>query len=310
MPHEISPDVEPRTVAVSGASGLVGRAFCELLRGRGDRIVPLVRPGSSSDVGGIPWDPATATLDAARLAELDAVVHLAGESIARERWTPAKKRRIRDSRVNGTRLLAEGSASLARPPKVLVCASAIGYYGDRGDERLDEASPAGEGFLAEVCRDWESAADPARDAGIRVAHLRLGVVLSAAGGALAQMLTPFRLGLGGRLGHGRQWMSWIHLHDAARALAFLLDADGWEGPVNGVAPEAVRNRDFTRALGRILGRPTFLPVPSLAVKVALGEMGDELLLASTRVEPARLAKAGFDFRHPTLPGALGAELGD
>ncbi|MCG8458337.1 MAG: TIGR01777 family oxidoreductase [Holophagales bacterium] len=307
MPEESPSRSETRTIAVSGSTGLVGAAFAELLHGRGDRIVPLVRPGSPSG-GGIPWDPAAGELDADRLAEVDGVVHLAGESIAGGRWTAAKKRRIRNSRVDGTRLLAEGLASLPEPPP-LICASAIGFYGDRGDERLDEDSPPGKGFLAEVCRDWEAAADPAREAGVRVTHLRFGVVLSASGGALAQMLTPFRLGLGGRIGDGRQWMSWIHLRDAARALELALDDRSLEGPVNAVAPEPVRNLRFTRGLGRAVGRPTFLPLPSLAVRVALGEMGRELLLASSRVEPARLAGSGFEYRHAELDEALAVEVG-
>lgn len=312
MPETPEPHPSLRRIAISGASGLLGAAVGDLLRDQGREVVPLVRPrsdGSGQAREGIPWDPANGRLSADDLEGIDAVVHLAGESIFGMRWTDAKKERILDSRVRGTRLVAETLASLDSPPPVLVCASAVGFYGDREDELLDEESTKGEGFLADVCWRWEGAAAAAREAGIRTVHLRFGVILTTRGGALDQMLPPFRAGVGGKLGSGRQWMSWIHLDDAARAVAFALDQESLSGPVNAVAPEPVRNRQLTRRLGKILGRPTLVPVPRLALRLALGEMGEELLLYSARVRPGRLQEAGFEFRHPELESALRAELG-
>jgi uncharacterized protein (TIGR01777 family) len=235
-------------------------------------------------------------------------VHLAGENIASGRWTAARRAAIRESRVTGTRLLAEGIGRLSRPPATLVCASAVGYYGDRGDERLTESSGAGRGFLAEVCQAWEAAAAPAAAAGVRVAHLRFGVILAASGGALARMLLPFRLGVGGRLGSGRQWMSWITLEDAVHVVRHVLERDACRGPVNAVAPHPVRNADFTRELAGALRRPALLPTPALALRIVLGDMARELLLASQRVEPAVLAGTGYRFRHPQIGPALRSVL--
>ncbi len=237
------------------------------------------------------------------LEGVDAVVHLAGENIA-ERWTAAKKARIRDSRVKGTQLLCETLTRLSSPPKVLVSASAIGYYGDRGEETLTDDSPPGRGFLPEVCRAWEAATEPARQQGLRVVQLRLGVVLSVAGGALAKMLPPFRLGLGGVLGSGRQYMSWIALDDVVGTLQHAVVTDALQGPTNAVAPRAVTNQEFTKTLGKVLGRPTAMPLPAFAARLMFGEMADELLLASARVQPTKLLASGYQFRYPELAEAL------
>jgi uncharacterized protein (TIGR01777 family) len=244
------------------------------------------------------------TIDATALEAVDAVVHLAGENIASGRWTASKRARIRDSRVRGTHLLAQTLAAMTSPPRAFLSASAIGIYGDRGDELLHEESATGEGFLATLGREWEAAADPARERGIRVVCLRLGVVLSPRGGALAKMLPPFRLGLGGVLGKGSQWFSWIALEDALTAIEHLLTAEAVQGPVNLVAPRPVTNREFTKTLGRVLRRPTICPVPSVLLRLAFGKMADEALLASVRVEPRVLQEAGFQFAHPQLEEAL------
>ena len=298
-------------VAVTGSTGLIGRALVERLEADGHQAVRLVRPSGSSNppgTGVIAWDPAQGEIDLADLEGIDAVVHLAGEPIAARRWSGEQKQRIANSRTQGTALLANALARLDQPPGVLVSASAIGYYGDRGDERLDESSSGGRDFLAQVCRDWETAADPARDAGIRVTHPRTGVVLSRSGGALAEMLPFFRLGLGGRIGSGRQWMSWITLHDEVEALVWLLTADV-EGPVNLTAPEPVTNRQLTAALGRALRRPTLLPTPKPALWARLGrELTEALLYSSARVEPALLVRRGFRFTHPDITTGLAAVL--
>jgi hypothetical protein len=297
----------PLTVVVSGASGLVGSSLLPFLAAGGHRVVPMVR--SRGGPPGVLWNPAAGVVDRAGLERVDAVIHLAGESIASGRWTRAKKGRIRASRVEGTRLLAASLAALEVRPRTLVCASAIGFYGDRGDAALDEASPRGAGFLADVCAEWESAAAPARAAGIRVVQLRFGVILSAAGGALARMLLPFRVGAGGVIGDGRQYMSWIAIDDAVGAIHHALVTTALEGPVNVVAPAAVTNREFTRTLGRVLRRPTIIPMPAVAARLAFGEMADELLLASTRVVPRRLRETGYAFREPDLEAALRHLLG-
>jgi uncharacterized protein (TIGR01777 family) len=297
-----------RTIAVSGASGLVGSALVAFLDAAGHRVRPFVR-GAAGPPGAIHWDPARGTIDGAALAGVDAVVHLAGESVAGGRWTAARKERIRASRVRGTATIANALVALAPRPAVLVSASAIGYYGDRGEEWLDESSGAGHGFLADVCREWESATEPAARSGIRVVHARIGIVLAEAGGALARMLAPFRLGLGGRLGSGRQFMSWIALDDAIGAIHHALGEPALTGPVNVVGPDPLRNAEFARALGGVLGRPALLPVPGAAVRVLLGAMGRELLLAGARVRPARLLGSGFRFEHAALAGALAFELG-
>jgi hypothetical protein len=289
-------------IAVSGSSGLVGSSLVTALHDARQDVAPLVRAaGSGTD--GIPWD-VVAGPDPGALEGVGAVVHLAGENIADGRWSEARKQRILDSRVEGTRGIAAALARMQTPPGVLVCASAIGFYGDRGEEVLREDSAPGRGFLPEVCQAWEGAADPAREAGIRVVHLRFGIILSAEGGALAKMLLPFRMGLGGKIGSGAQYMSWITLDDVVGSILHALQTEGLEGPVNAVAPEPVTNREFTKALGRVLSRPTLFPLPGFAAGLVFGEMADELLLASTRVDPARLRDTGYTFRHPDLEPAL------
>jgi uncharacterized protein (TIGR01777 family) len=293
-----------RTVAITGASGLVGTALAEAFAADGVRVLKLVRrPVSASKPDEVYWKPSAGEIDAAKLEGVDLVFNLAGKGIADDRWTPAVKKLIVDSRVNSTRLIAKTIAGLQRKPQTLVSASAIGFYGNRGDERLDEDSPAGEGFLAETCQWWENANAPAWEAGVRVAQLRLGVVLSPHGGALAKMLPMFRLGAGGVVGSGDQVMSWIALPDVVRALRFVGDVEAIHGAVNGTSPEPVTNREFTKALGKQLGRPTMLPVPEFALKMAMGEMS-ELLLDSARVLPKRLTDAGFEFETPSLAAAL------
>jgi uncharacterized protein (TIGR01777 family) len=291
-------------IAITGSSGLIGTALTHALEADGHLIRPVVRRAAREGTHEIRWDPAGNMIDGAEFANVDAVVHLAGENIAAKRWTSAFKQKFLASRVRGTKLLCDTLAGLAAKPTVLVSASAIGYYGDRGDERLDESSPPGSGFLPDVCQQWEAATTSARDANIRVVNLRVGVVLSRDGGALAKMLTPFRLGLGGVLGSGRQYMSWIALQDLVRAIQFALSAAALVGPVNGVAPSPVTNREFTKTLGRILHRPTVFPMPAFAARLAFGEMADEVLLASARIQPHALATAGFKFIHPELEIAL------
>jgi uncharacterized protein len=305
----LQPDsVRRLRVAVTGATGLVGSALVPALRAAGHRVDRLSRRPPQPGTTDIQWDPAHGRLDPRALEGVDAVVHLAGESIAALRWTPSVKERIRRSRVDGTRLLAETLGRLARRPQVLVAVSAVGYYGDRGEAPLTEESSPGSGFLADVCRAWEAAADPARAAGIRVVHPRLGVVLAGQGGALPRMALPFRLGVGGVIGSGRQYWSWIEIGDLVRVIELCLALDTLAGPVNAVAPTPVTNRDFTRALGRVLTRPTLVPLPAFAVRLLLGEMGQALLLASARVVPRRLERAGFRFQHPGLEAALRAAL--
>ena len=296
-------------IAVTGSSGLLGSALVSFLAGGGHRLTRLVRSSATAGAAEIEWNPQAGRLEAGSLEGLDGFVHLAGENIAAGRWTAGQKARIRDSRINSTRLLSETLATLSRPPKVLVCASAIGFYGDRGADLMSEDSPAGSGFLAEVCEAWEAASQPARDAGIRTVLLRIGVVLSPAGGALARMLLPFRLGAGGVIGSGDQYWSWIGLDDVVGAIHHALIHEALEGAVNAVAPQPVTNRIFTTTLGTVLGRPTFVPLPGFAARLALGEMADALLLASTRVEPARLLASGYSFRQPELEGALRHCLG-
>jgi uncharacterized protein (TIGR01777 family) len=304
------PDNAPRLrVAVTGATGLVGGALVPALLAAGHRVDRVSRRLPAVGTTDIQWDPARGQLEPRALEGVDAVVHLAGETIAALRWTPAVKERIRRSRVDGTRLLVETLGRLTRRPRVLVAVSGVGYYGNRGDTPLTEESPPGSGFLAEVCREWEAAADPARVAGIRVVHPRLGVVLAGEGGALPRMALPFRLGAGGVIGDGRQYWSWIGIADLVRVLELCLALETLAGPVNAVAPAPVTNREFTRVLGRVLGRPTLVPLPALAVRLLLGQMGQALLLDSARALPRRLERAGFRFRHPDLEGALRAALG-
>ncbi len=293
-------------IALSGASGLIGRALAAFLTTAGHEVVPLVRR-TPPPPGAVSWDPAAGELDSTALACCDAVVHLAGENIAAGRWTQASKERIRASRVAGTRLIAETLAQMPGPPRTLIAASAVGYYGD-GRGEVDEDSPPGDGFLAEVCRQWEDACEPARRAGVRAVNLRIGVVLSASGGALARMLLPFRLGLGGRLGSGRQAMSWISLDDVVGLIHHLLFSS-LAGPINATAPHPVSNAEFTRTVARVLRRPAIFPVPAAALRLALGEMGEALLLQGVPVTPRRALADGFAFLDPTLEAALAFELG-
>jgi uncharacterized protein (TIGR01777 family) len=287
----------------------VGSAVVNALTAEGHRVTRLVRTEVSPGTAAIAWDPAAKRLPAPALEGLDAVVHLAGENIAKGRWSAAKKAAIRDSRVQGTRVLCEALSQLVDPPNVLVSASAIGYYGSRGDRVMREDSHPGTDFLAEVCRDWEAATKPAEAGGIRVAHLRIGVVLAREGGALHKMLTPFKLGGGGVLGPGTQYVSWVALDDVIGIVTHALTNEALKGPVNAVAPNPVTNYEFTKTLGRVLKRPTKAWMPTPVVKVLFGEMGDALLLSSTRVEPARLQASGYPFRQPELEGALRHILG-
>jgi uncharacterized protein (TIGR01777 family) len=292
-------------VAVTGSAGLIGSALVPALREAGHDVVRLVRrePTADDEAG---WSPSAGVIQAERLAGVEAFVHLAGETIG-QRWSERARREIRESRVAGTTLLAGAAAALEPRPRVLVCASGIDYYGDRGDEELTEQSAQGGGFAAEVVAAWEGAADAAREAVIRVVHLRQGMVLSRRGGALARLLTPFRLGVGGRVGSGRQWWSWIALPDVVRVYEHALAGD-LEGPVNVAAPGAVTNERFVKALGRALGRPAVFPLPAVAVKLAFGQMGEELLLGSKRVVPARLEASGFEFAAPDLELGLDVAL--
>lgn len=291
-------------VLISGASGLVGSALTGALRRAGHTVNRLVRPGGAGAPGDVGWDPVSGKIELAGLEGVDGVVHLAGASIAEGRWTESRKRLLRASRVDATRHLANGLLGLARPPKVLVCASAVGYYGDRGDEQLTEACAPGSDFLAQLARDWEAEALRAGEKGIRTVMLRFGVILSAQGGALPRMLLPFKLGVGGRLGSGQQWMSWLTLPEAVGFAQHALENASLMGAVNAVAPSPVRNSEFTKVLGKVLRRPTLLPAPEFALKLALGEMAEALLLSSQRVFPARLQEQGYNFRNPELETAV------
>ena len=296
-------------VAVTGASGLIGTELCALLIREGAEVLRLTRHKPVKH-GEVCWDR-VAQIDSAALEGLDAVVHLAGANIADRKWTPEYKQMILDSRVQGTRLIAETLTGLRRPPSVLISASAVGYYGNHDpDDVLDEDAPVGDGFLAKVCQAWEVAAEPARAAGIRVVHPRLGMVVSGKGGALAKMLPPFKLGLGGRLGSGKQAVSWIALEDAAQLIAWLIQHPEIAGPVNVVAPECVTNVELTNSVAKALGRPVIASVPALAVKAMFGEMGRALLLEGACVTPRKALAAGFEFKYPTLEAALHEELGN
>lgn len=294
----------PLRVLVTGSTGFVGSALVPFLVAGGHRVVRLVRTLPRRGKGEIQWGPEAGFIDAARLEGLDGVVHLAGENIATGRWTAEKKALIRDSRVDGTRLLCDALAGLKQPPKVLVCASAIGYYGDRGDELLTEESAPGTGFLAEVCREWEAATQSTEQKGIRVVRLRFGMVLSPTGGAMAKLLPPFKKGLGGVLGTGRQYVSWIALDDLVGVIAHALTTETLHGPVNAVAPTSVTNQEFTRTLGRVIGRFTIFPMPAAVARLVFGELADALLLASQRVQPTRLLATEYRFQYPDLDGAL------
>jgi uncharacterized protein (TIGR01777 family) len=295
------------TVAISGATGLIGTALASALREKGNTVRRLVRSTQRAMAGDIIWDPARGQLDARDLNGCDAIIHLAGAPIA-ERWTSEHKREILDSRVRGTSLIARAVAAMNVKPSVVLSGSAIGYYGSRADELLDESSSRGSDFLASVVQQWEDAARPIADAGVRLVTLRTGIVLSSEGGALGKMLLPFRIGAGGRVGDGQQWMSWIALADHVRALDHLLHADTVAGPVNITAMNPVRNADFAETLGRVLNRPAIIPVPVFALELAFGEMAGATVLASQRVAPRRLSESGFAFDYPTLEQALRFEL--
>ncbi len=290
-------------IGVTGASGFVGRRLVPTLCAAGHEVVRIGR-GCDADAR---WDPATGHIDAAACVGIDAFVHLAGANVG-ARWTPAHRREIRDSRVLGTALIARTAAALSPRPRVLVCASAVGVYGDAGDALCDESAPTGGDFLSETCRQWESAADPARRVGIRTVHLRFGIVLSRQGGALARMLPVFLLGGGGRLGSGRQWMSWISMADALGAVQFALEHATLSGAVNAAAPLPVTNAEFTATLARVIRRPALFPVPAFALNLVFGEMARGTLLASQRAVPSQLLAAGYSFRHATLEPALRAAV--
>jgi len=291
-------------VLISGARGLIGSALAAHLQKESHEVVRLVRTKKGDDLVSILWNPEGGAVDKSSLAGFDAVIHLAGENIAARRWSKEQKTRIKDSRVKSTRLLSRALAQLDTPPQTFICASAIGYYGDRGDEILTETSPPGEGFLAEVCRLWEEATTPAAERGVRVVNLRTGVVLSNKGGALEKMITPIKLGLGGKLGGGRQYMSWITLKDEIGAVYHILTHEQITGPVNLVSPHPVTNAEFTGKVAAFLHRRAFIPVPAFIIRLAAGEMADALVLASARVEPAKLLKTGYNFKHPHLDAAL------
>ncbi|MGD8824955.1 MAG: TIGR01777 family oxidoreductase [Myxococcales bacterium] len=295
-------------IVVTGSSGLVGQALVPALRDNGFEVLRLVRH-TPSNQDEVQWDPAAGTIDVEALQGVSGAVHLAGDNIADGRWTESKKAKIRDSRVRGTQLLAGALAGLSPKPRVLVSASAIGYYGTRGAETLDEASKSGTGFLASVCRDWEASTSLASEAGIRVVLARIGIVLAADGGALEKMKIPFMLGVGGRIGDGTQYMSWISLSDLVSAVVFALEREDLEGPVNFVSPSPVTNADFSKTLGRVLKRPAALPVPKFALRLAVGsDMANEMLIGGARVIPAKLHAHGFEWQHPTLEPALRAIL--
>ena len=296
-------------VAVTGASGLIGTAVVRRLRAEGHQVLRLTRSRPSGP-DQLQWDPMAGRLDPDALAKADAVVHLAARNIGdRLRWTAATKRDLLQTRVEGTGLVAGTMAGLAEGPRVLVCASGVGFYGDRGDEVLTEASSGGRGFLADVVRRWEEAADPARAAGLRVVHLRTGPVQTAAGAGLPKQALMFRLGIGGRLGSGRQWLSWISLDDIAGAYLHALTREDLDGPVNAVAPNPVTNAEFTATLARVLRRPAVLHVPAFGPRLVLGEAADELLFVSQRARPARLQATGYRFQFPELEPALRQTLG-
>ena len=297
-----------RTIAISGKSGLVGSALARSLSLTGRRILNVTRDTTARSINDVVWSPNSGIVNPGRLEGTDAFVHLAGENIATGRWNDTKKRRIRNSRVIGTNVIASTLARLERKPPVLVCASAIGFYGDRGMKVLTESAGAGTGFLAEVCEDWEAATRPAEEAGIRVVHLRIGVIISRDGGALPQMLTPFKLGVGGRIGNGRQFWSWVSLPDVVGSIEHMICTDTIHGPVNCVSPEPVTNEEFTKTLGSALRRPTAFPVPAFAARLALGQMANDLLLSSARVVPEKLKSTGYQFRQPNLKHALQAEV--
>lgn len=291
-------------ILISGASGLVGTATAGALRADGHEVARFARQKGASSPGDVRWDPASAFIDAQTMEGADAIVHLAGAGIADARWSEARKKVLRDSRMNSTRTLVDAIAQLQQKPRVLIAASGVGYYGDRGDETLTESSSNGNGFIAALARDWETQSLRAESLGLRVVMLRFGMVLSAHGGALPRIVTPFKLGVGGRLGSGKQWISWIALEDATGVIRSVLEDEKLSGPINVVTPNPVRNAEFTTALARVLHRPAIFPVPGFALRLALGEMADELLLVSQRVNPRKLVTQGYAFRFPDLDAAF------
>ena len=291
-------------ILVTGSSGLVGTELVSALKDRGHQVIRLVRSENQLSDDTLLWDPEHRELNLEDFEGFDVVINLAGENIGSGRWTPAKKKKIQDSRVLGTHMLSELLARLSSPPKLLINASAIGYYGNREDELLTESSSPGEGFLAEVCKKWEEATLPASEKGIRVVLLRIGVVLSKAGGVLGKMLLPFKLGLGGVIGSGKQYFSWIAIDDLVGIILHVISNDSVEGPVNSVAPNPVTNREFTKTFGKVLGRPTFFPMPAVIARLAMGEMADETALSSTRVVPEKLESTDYTFLYPDLESAL------
>lgn len=294
-------------ILLTGASGLVGKLLIPVLKKDDHQIVRLVRSKDQANENTVYWSPLSGEIEVDRLRHIDAVIHLAGEPIM-GRWTDKKKERIRQSRADATHFLCKQLVQLTPPPRTLIAASAIGYYGNRPDAWVDEDAPSGTGFLPEVCSAWEEATESARKGGIRVVNLRIGIVLSPDGGALAQMLTPFRLGMGGKIGDGKQYMSWLMLEELIGMIQFALRTESLSGPVNAVAPNPVTNLEMTRILGSLVHRPTIFAVPSLAVRILFGEMGIDLLLAGARVKPVRLSEAGYEFKHPDLEQALGQVL--
>ena len=294
-------------VLIAGASGLVGSALIPALEAEGGEVTRLVR--TSAGAGEIEWHPNNDQIDATKLEGFDAIINLAGENIAGGRWTDDVKRKIHDSRVNGTHLLSEAIAGLKQQPKVFLCASATGIYGDRDEETLDEQSDSGGGFLAGVCREWEQATEPASAAGVRTVNLRFGPILAREGGMLAKLLTPFKMGMGGKVGSGKQYISWVAIDDVVGAIKLALKDESIRGPLNIVSPRPVTNEEFTKTLGHVLSRPTALSVPAFAARLAFGEMADEMLLTSQRVIPKRLNDAGYEFEFPELEGAFRKYLG-
>lgn len=308
MSNSETSSVANSQVAISGASGLVGSALSKALQAEGATVVPISRSSKGKNSDTIVWDPNSGLLNPDRLNGIDTVVHLAGESIASGRWNDKQKAKIRDSRIKGTESMVKSMATISERPKTFICASAIGYYGDRGDEVLTEQSNPGTGFLPEISLEWEAAADAAADLGMRVVKVRIGVVLSPKGGALQKMLLPFRLGMGGVVGSGKQYWSWIGLNDLVRVFQYCITHPKVSGAINAVSPEPATNREFTKSLGAVLKRPTIIPVPGFLARLALGEMANDLLLASARVVPEKLQQQGFEFQQPSLEDSLRFEL--
>ena len=295
-------------ILISGSSGLIGTAATTALKSDGHNVVHLVRPGKTTNPGDIQWDPMRATVDVAGLEGIDVVIHLSGAGIADGRWTEERKQLLRSSRIDTTRVLVDSLSRLKQKPRLLIVASAIGYYGSRGDEILTESSTTGTDFLALVCRDWEAEASRAAERGIRTVMLRSGVVLSGKGGALPKMLPPFKLGVGGRLGSGQQWMSWIAIEDVVGIIRHTIAKEQVSGPVNVVAPSPVRNEEFTRLLAGMLHRPAIFPAPAFVLRLAMAEMADAVLLSSDRVKPEQMLAAGYKFRFEILEPALRAAV--